>query len=452
MVEFIVVSCFETQEDDELSLQIGDVIKNTKCTEEEGWWEGEINGRRGRFPRIFVQEVPPSPVEPENNMQPPSVHRKRAVKKRMQRWCEVVISYSPSKSEELEINVGDVIEILDEIEDGWWIGRMNGKTGRFPSNFVIEMDNTEGKAQCPVTKSGKEYYKAISDYVASTDAELSLHIGDVILILKKETEEYGWWEGYLNGTQGLFPNNCVVPYLEDTEMEKGLPPRVTTDVDGYEKKKPKSEWSEPAVKPNTMPPRKVPPPVKVKPALVSLPNKVNGEQGLSPQEHSKSARDKASDSDLVPCDTLAGSAEKLNHLTTDRPKHKGRRPPSQFVAPTADVKWPPHPTMPARVTAPTSQLSEQPTYKMLHATAVKPSIVLPHTSNNLQKELEDEDKETSLEALRAEVRSLQLSLDLLRNLHLRDITDLKEEIAHERHKRNALQVEVEKLKKVTANL
>ncbi|XP_067867232.1 SH3 domain-containing protein 21 isoform X2 [Heterodontus francisci] len=430
-----------------------------------------------------------------------------ALKKRKQRWCEVVISYSPVKSEELELNVGDFIEVIDEIEDGWWIGKKNGKTGGFPSTFVVEMDNTEGKVQHSVTDSspsaqnqdeassdvqdptfgsappktdlgdpgaarqqmGKEYYKAIFDYVASADDELNLDKGDIILILDKETEDYGWWEGYVNGNQGLFPDNYVVPYLEDTEMKKVLPSRTGVDntskpdamataktqelllwkIDHKdEKKEPKNEWSEAAVKPNTMPLKKVPPPVKVKPVLANLPNKVNGEQALPPQEHSKPARVRTSDSDLVTFDTLAVSPEKLRHPTTDRPKPQGRRPPSQFVASPADVKRSASPAAPAKVTAPTIQRSEPPPYQMHQSSAVKPDTVLSSSPNKPQREAVSEDMATSLAVLRAEVRSLQLSFDLLKNQHLRDTTDFREEIALEKTKRNALQAEVEKLRKL----
>ncbi|XP_078093900.1 SH3 domain-containing protein 21 isoform X2 [Mustelus asterias] len=421
--------------------------------------------------------------------------------------------YLSRKYQLTPLNLKDTYSLVlsAEIKDGWWIGRKNGKTGSFPSNFVIEVDNSEGQSRCPVTESdssvqnqdkpssdlqdptksahpdthhgnlgeqhsGKEYYKAMFDYIASTEDELSLHMGDVILVLEKDTEEYGWWEGYVDGNQGLFPDNYVVPYLEDTEMMKGLPPRVGTDVDisakpdamatvkapelstwkddhKDEKKDPKSEWSEPAGKSNAMSHRKVPPPVKVKPVLMSLPNKVNGEQGLLPQEHNKSATDRTSDTDSVNFDTLAGSTEKLRHPTTDRPKPKGRRPPTQFAAsPIQDVKRSPHPTMPARVTAPTNQLSEPLAKRMFHTPAVKPSTAMSVSSNKQQRVAESEDKATSLAALRAEVRSLQLNLDLVKNLHLRDITDLREEIAEERKKRNALQVEVDKLKKSTMNL
>ncbi|XP_072404679.1 SH3 domain-containing protein 21 isoform X5 [Chiloscyllium punctatum] len=455
MVELIAVSSFQSQEGDELSFEVGDIIKNSKCTEEDGWWEGELNGRRGRFPRIFLKEVATQTNESANRIQPRSMRRKPMVKKKKkQRWCEVLISYSPVKAEELELNLGDVIEILDEIEDGWWIGRKNGQTGGFPSNFVIEMDNTDRKArgfttesdfgvlneskpssdiQVPMSGSlhpsaslGKprserqqlECYKAAFDYTAWAEDELNLRKGDVILVLEK--------------------------------MRKDFPPGVKTDVDLCEKEEPKNERSGTVVKPGPL--KKVPPPVKVKPVLSTLQNKVNGEQALAPQDQKKPARDKNNDSDSVTFDILAASTEKLTHPTTDRPKAKGRRPPSQFVtSPVQDVKRSVQ-LSGAKVTALISQQSELPPLKTHRGTAGKPPTGLTNSTSKPLREAESDDKAIALPALRAEVRSLQLSFDLLKNQHLSDITALKEEIAEERSKRNALQAEIEKLRKFTTTL
>lgn len=45
--------------------------------------------------------------------------------------------------DELELEVNDVIEILDEVEEGWWMGLLNGKKGVFPSNFVVDHSTIE---------------------------------------------------------------------------------------------------------------------------------------------------------------------------------------------------------------------------------------------------------------------------------------------------------------------
>lgn len=40
---------------DELTVKMGDVLKNVTKSSEEGWLEGELNGKRGIFPSNFVK-------------------------------------------------------------------------------------------------------------------------------------------------------------------------------------------------------------------------------------------------------------------------------------------------------------------------------------------------------------------------------------------------------------
>uniref|UniRef100_A0A8C8DI15 Osteoclast-stimulating factor 1 n=1 Tax=Oryzias sinensis TaxID=183150 RepID=A0A8C8DI15_9TELE len=56
------------------------------------------------------------------------------------RHCKVLFDYQPLNEDELELKKGDVIEITEEVEEGWWSGSLNGKSGLFPSNFVKEME------------------------------------------------------------------------------------------------------------------------------------------------------------------------------------------------------------------------------------------------------------------------------------------------------------------------
>ena len=51
-----VIFNYEAEQDGELSLEVGDVIKNIVDTD-VGWCEGELNGKRGMFPDDFVEEI-----------------------------------------------------------------------------------------------------------------------------------------------------------------------------------------------------------------------------------------------------------------------------------------------------------------------------------------------------------------------------------------------------------
>ncbi|KAM4606634.1 SH3 domain-containing kinase-binding protein 1 [Polymixia lowei] len=151
MVDAVVEFDYEAQQEDELSLRAGDVIVNIR-RDDGGWWEGELDGRRGLFPDNFVREIRKEvkrdggqtvtlksdlsngSASPQSE---PSLRRKaEQIRKRR---CKAAFSYMPQNEDELELKIGDVIEIIAEVEEGWWEGTLNGKTGMFPSNFTREI-------------------------------------------------------------------------------------------------------------------------------------------------------------------------------------------------------------------------------------------------------------------------------------------------------------------------
>ena len=54
---------YKAVEPDELTLHVGDIIQNCMIAE-EGWMEGELNGKRGVFPGNFVVEITSSAPAP----------------------------------------------------------------------------------------------------------------------------------------------------------------------------------------------------------------------------------------------------------------------------------------------------------------------------------------------------------------------------------------------------
>nr|XP_046226944.1 SH3 domain-containing kinase-binding protein 1 [Scatophagus argus] len=153
MVEAVVEFDYEAQQDDELSLTVGDIIVNIR-RDDGGWWEGELGGRRGLFPDNFVREIKKETKRDggqaniirsdlsNGRASPVSDSSVRPGKKAEQirrRRCKAAFSYLPQHEDELELKIGDVIEIIGEVEEGWWEGMLNGKTGMFPSNFTKEI-------------------------------------------------------------------------------------------------------------------------------------------------------------------------------------------------------------------------------------------------------------------------------------------------------------------------
>ncbi len=48
-------------------------------------------------------------------------------------------SFVAENDNEMTFNKGDIIGVLKEIDEGWWLGECNDKKGLFPSNYVIEI-------------------------------------------------------------------------------------------------------------------------------------------------------------------------------------------------------------------------------------------------------------------------------------------------------------------------
>uniref|UniRef100_A0A8C6PGJ6 Osteoclast-stimulating factor 1 n=1 Tax=Nothobranchius furzeri TaxID=105023 RepID=A0A8C6PGJ6_NOTFU len=164
--EVLVEFDYDALHDDELTLRPGDVIKNVRClVDEDGWMEGELNGKRGVFPDNFVKEVKKETKTEPNPTAAPSKRKSGNVANLVNRMstilptggfqppkkrrCKVLFDYQPFNEDELELKVGDVVDIVEEVEEGWWSGSLKGKSGLFPSNFVEELEIAGEEADPP---------------------------------------------------------------------------------------------------------------------------------------------------------------------------------------------------------------------------------------------------------------------------------------------------------------
>ncbi|KAG8230859.1 hypothetical protein J437_LFUL010780 [Ladona fulva] len=272
MVEALVEFDYAAQEPDELTLKKGDIITGVVKEPGNGWWEGSLKGQRGLFPDNFVKVLTKDGAGDKDDKN--GVVLRTGSKRR----CKVIFSYKPVNDDELELKVNDVIEVISEVEEGWWKGRLRSKVGVFPSNFVQEeavpesqiasasekivpKTKSEAKKTIPThtTSSGspsvgetfdhmpteskvdvkesqskesepavpmlppkpaKEYCRVLFPYEAANEDELSIEKGDVVLVLSKVVQDKGWWKGELKGKIGVFPDNFVESIPADQVPKK----------------------------------------------------------------------------------------------------------------------------------------------------------------------------------------------------------------------------------------
>ncbi|XP_071115073.1 SH3 domain-containing kinase-binding protein 1-like isoform X6 [Haliotis cracherodii] len=174
-VDAVVDFAYEAEQEDELSLKIGDIIKNV-IQSDGGWWEGELNGKKGMFPENFVKVL-----KQDDKGKSPGIGKKEAPerksvrelaskfkdnmplgplppkKKDKKKKCKVMFDYTPENEDELQLKEGEIIDFIREVEDGWWEGSNNGPSGVFPSNFVEmceEQPEDAGQPDVPDKPSG----------------------------------------------------------------------------------------------------------------------------------------------------------------------------------------------------------------------------------------------------------------------------------------------------------
>uniref|UniRef100_A0A672V7M1 SH3 domain containing kinase binding protein 1 n=1 Tax=Strigops habroptila TaxID=2489341 RepID=A0A672V7M1_STRHB len=137
LLEAIVEFDYKAQHDDELTITVGDIITNIK-KDDGGWWEGQLKGRRGLFPDNFVREIkkdmkkentankpPEKPINEVSNgsslpLSETIIRTNKKGERNRRRRCQVAFSYMPQNEDELELKVGDIIEVVGEVR--WWEG------------------------------------------------------------------------------------------------------------------------------------------------------------------------------------------------------------------------------------------------------------------------------------------------------------------------------------------
>ncbi|KAF5894678.1 CD2-associated protein, partial [Clarias magur] len=204
--------------------------------------EGDLNGRRGLFPDNFVKEVKKESKEEAKDVKEvkedgqlqrrssgnvaslvqristygipagglgfqPRTSKKKPVKKRQ---CKVLFEYVPQNEDELGLKVGDIIDITEEVEEGWWSGTMNGKTGLFPSNFVKEMETSEDGESNDVSDE--------PDSKDETSSPASPHPGNGVITQPKKVKGVGFGNIFRAGSVKLKPR-----LSSDSEEKKDKP-------------------------------------------------------------------------------------------------------------------------------------------------------------------------------------------------------------------------------------
>ncbi|XP_063723910.1 SH3 domain-containing kinase-binding protein 1-like isoform X3 [Symsagittifera roscoffensis] len=174
--DFSIVSDFKAVKAGQLSLKKGGKVKVMR-TEEDGWFFGEFKNEKGTFPASCVSEsdavgqtIKQSPKQNSNQktskpvasadgesavvMTSSSGEKKFVVKHK----------YEAAQKDELTLKPGEIVVLVEDVEPGWAHGKLvsNGKTGLYPTNFVVAFDESPKSASARSSKKSDSSSKHTS--------------------------------------------------------------------------------------------------------------------------------------------------------------------------------------------------------------------------------------------------------------------------------------------------
>uniref|UniRef100_A0A7M4EZ60 Sorbin and SH3 domain containing 2 n=1 Tax=Crocodylus porosus TaxID=8502 RepID=A0A7M4EZ60_CROPO len=124
----------------ELSLRKGDRVILLKRVD-QNWYEGKIPGtnRQGIFPVSYVEVIKKNALKGVDDYPDPPIPQSYSSDRvHHLSSTKALYNYTPRNEDELELREGDIIDVMEKCDDGWFVGtsRRTKFFGTFPGNYV----------------------------------------------------------------------------------------------------------------------------------------------------------------------------------------------------------------------------------------------------------------------------------------------------------------------------
>ncbi|XP_026183855.1 SH3 and PX domain-containing protein 2B isoform X2 [Mastacembelus armatus] len=141
-----------------------------------------------------------------------------------------VTDYEKQESSEISLHVGQVVEVIEKNESGWWFVSSEDAQGWVPATCLEVQDDTD---DFTLPGEEEEKYSVIYPYSARDQDEIDLEKGMIVEVIQKNLE--GWWKIRYQGREGWAPAS----YLKKTDIQSQkqtagtVAHASTNDLDGF---------------------------------------------------------------------------------------------------------------------------------------------------------------------------------------------------------------------------
>ncbi|GJJ15620.1 hypothetical protein Clacol_009898 [Clathrus columnatus] len=84
-------------------------------------------------------------------------------------FCRALYDYQAEDLSSLSFSKGDIIEVLTQLETGWWDGLLHGQRGWFPSNYVIPISEQEAELELRINHEEGEWGQDSQEHIGPTN-------------------------------------------------------------------------------------------------------------------------------------------------------------------------------------------------------------------------------------------------------------------------------------------
>ncbi|KAM8897873.1 SH3 and PX domain-containing protein 2B isoform 3-T3 [Spinachia spinachia] len=125
-----------------------------------------------------------------------------------------VTDYEKAESSEVSLHVGQVVEVIEKNESGWWFISSDDAQGWVPATCLEAQDDPD---DFTIPGEEEEKYSVIYPYAARDPDEIDIERGMVVEVIQKNLE--GWWKIRYQGREGWAPAS----YLKKTDIQGQKP-------------------------------------------------------------------------------------------------------------------------------------------------------------------------------------------------------------------------------------
>ena len=219
--QYIALYDYEARDNEELTIRKNEIIT---LVEPSGAWLKVRNESKavGLVPANYLKETVQQPVATHSTRSaaedPSHVYQQTDLMRTPSLNISAVAKYKycGNREDELSLEKGDAVIVIEKEADGWWRGRCGNRIGWFPFNYVEEVavDTAQEKASAETPQSQEKPFVcgvvALYAFNSGNTEELAFQKGDLMDIIDQPSDDPDWWEARkANGVTGLLPRNYV---------------------------------------------------------------------------------------------------------------------------------------------------------------------------------------------------------------------------------------------------